>query len=115
MLNRKTVVKPFITLIVAFSLAGCSAQQSQSMGMRSSTVTKTPQQMTNLELCETYAYGRSATHTKVAIASEWSRRGVSQSYCKKIREELFITSILKKLADSEELPESKQAKPVQLK
>lgn len=99
--------------LVTMSLMGCSAQQAQSLGMRSSTVQHVPQRMTNLELCETHAYGRSAKHSRVAIASEWSRRGLSHKYCDKIRKELYITTTVKKLANIEERPRSKQAQPVQ--
>ncbi|KLV07275.1 hypothetical protein ABT56_07030 [Photobacterium aquae] len=98
---------------VAVFLNGCSAQQSEKLGMRSGTVTKTPQQMTNLEICETYAYGRKSTQSRFAIASEWSRRGISKKYCEKIRGELFVTSVVKKLADMEEKPDSRTVKPVQ--
>ncbi|MCW8330852.1 hypothetical protein MD588_18835 [Photobacterium sp. SDRW27] len=107
------VVKSVTLGLVTLSLLGCSAQQAQSLGMRSSTVQQVPQRMTNLELCETYAYGRSAKHSRVAIASEWNRRGLSHKYCDKIRKELYITTAVKKLANAEERPASKQAKPVQ--
>lgn len=106
------LVKSVMAGIVTASLLGCSAQQAQSLGMRNSTVKHSPQQMTNLELCETYAYGRKAVHTRVAMASEWSRRGLSHSYCDKIRNELYLTTVVKKLANIEEQPASKKAKPV---
>ncbi|MCQ1059877.1 hypothetical protein ACQKPX_21850 [Photobacterium sp. DNB23_23_1] len=115
-LNMVRRTLPIKTIFVALSLtvlAGCSSSQSQELGMRSSTVTKTPQQMSNLEICETYAFGRKATHTRVAIASEWNRRNISHAYCDKIRNELYLTALLKKLANAEEKPGSNQVQPVQ--
>ncbi|PSU10334.1 hypothetical protein C9J03_12150 [Photobacterium gaetbulicola] len=113
MIRRSKPIKTALVALCLSILAGCSSSQSQQLGMRSSTVTKTPQQMTNLEICETYAFGRRATHTRVAIASEWNRRNISHAYCNKIRNELYITSFLKKLADAEERPPSNQVQPVQ--
>ena len=113
MIRRSKSLQTALIALCLSSLAGCSSSQSQQMGMRSSTVTKTPQQMSNLEICETYAFGRRATHTRVAIASEWNRRNMSHAYCNKIRNELYLTSFLKKLANAEETPPSNQVEPVQ--
>ncbi|CAG20244.1 hypothetical protein [Photobacterium profundum] len=74
------------------ALSGCSAKQSQQLGMRSNTVTKVSQQMSNLELCETYLYGRSTTQTHFAIASEWNRRGLSRKYCEETINQLYISA-----------------------
>jgi len=106
------LAKSVTLVLVTMSLLGCSAQQSQSLGMRNSKVQHVPQKMTNLELCETYAYGRSAKHSRVAIASEWNRRGLSHKYCDNIRKEFYITTTIKKLANIEERPKSKQVRPV---
>ncbi|WP_299018673.1 hypothetical protein [uncultured Photobacterium sp.] len=68
--------------------------------------------MTNLELCETFAYSRKAKHSRVAIASEWTRRGLSHKYCDKISNEYYLTTAIKKLANTEEKPKSKKVQPV---
>ncbi|MDX1301769.1 hypothetical protein [Photobacterium sp.] len=81
-----------ILATAALAMTGCTANQASQVGMRSSTVTKTAQQMSNLEICETYAYGRSTTQTRVAIASEWTRRGLNHKYCDEIVNELYITA-----------------------
>ena len=86
--------------------------QAEALGLRSSKVTKTPQQMSNMEICETYAFGRKATHTRAAIASEWTKRGINRKYCDKIRKQWYVTTTVKALANAEEKPRSKKVQPV---
>jgi len=101
--------------IAIVALSGCSAKQSQQLGMRSSTVTKVSQQMSNLEICETYLYGRSSTQTHFAIASEWSRRGLSRKYCEETINQLYISALAAWLVDNKDKKETEDAvKPVPL-
>lgn len=88
--------------VVTASLVGCSANQSRSLGMRSSTVKSSPQRMSNVELCETYLYGRKAKHSRFAISSEYRRRGLSKSYCSKANDEYYLATMVKKLVKAEE-------------
>lgn len=85
--RTRQCVKPALVLLSLTLLSGCSAMQAEALGLRSSKVMKTPQQMSNLEICETYAYGRQSKHTRVAIASEWTKRGINRKYCDKIRKD----------------------------
>lgn len=114
--RTRLCVKPALVLLSLVCsltlLSGCSAMQAEALGLRSSKVMKTPQQMSNLEICETYAYGRQSKHTRVAIASEWTKRGINRKYCDKIRKEWYVTKAAKALVNIEEKPASNKVKPV---
>ncbi|WP_281222767.1 hypothetical protein [Photobacterium sanguinicancri] len=99
--------------LLSFGLVGCSSQQTQQLGLRSSTVYSSPQQMSNQELCDTYVHGRDSVHTRFAIASEWSRRGLSIKYCKEKNQELFITTAVKALAGISSETKKENANAVQ--
>ncbi|WP_261856948.1 hypothetical protein [Photobacterium sanguinicancri] len=99
--------------LLSFGLVGCSSQQTQQLGLRSSTVYSSPQQMSNQELCDTYVHGRDSVHTRFAIASEWSRRGLSTKYCKEKNQELFITTAVKALAGISSETKKENANAVQ--
>ncbi|MGR5077949.1 hypothetical protein [Photobacterium swingsii] len=105
-----------VTLFSVFTfsaLTGCSSQQTQQLGLRSSTVTSVPQQMSNQEICDIYVHGRDSVHTRFAIASEWNRRGLSIKYCKDKNQELFITTLAKTLVGISSETKKENANAVQ--
>ncbi|WP_295894344.1 hypothetical protein [uncultured Vibrio sp.] len=78
-------------LLSAIVLQGCSNQQASSVGMRKSTITSYPQNMTNIELCETLYFSRSTTQTKAAIGAEFNKRGLKRSWCVEQNNKLYIS------------------------
>ncbi|MEZ9230655.1 hypothetical protein AB4259_06175 [Vibrio amylolyticus] len=82
----------FMTIsLVVIILQGCSNQQASAVGMRQSTVTQYPQNMTNIELCETLYFSRSTTQTKASIGAEFNKRGLKRSWCVEQNNKLYIT------------------------
>ncbi|MCK6262911.1 hypothetical protein KP803_06420 [Vibrio sp. ZSDE26] len=81
-------------LMMAIAIQGCSNQQASAVGMRKSTVTAYPQNMTNTQLCETLYYSRSSTQTKAAIGSEFNRRGLSRSQCDEQNKKLYLVKAI---------------------
>ncbi|WP_159065043.1 hypothetical protein [Thaumasiovibrio subtropicus] len=85
-----------VVLVLSLSLlSGCSTQSLNRMGMGNSPVTVYPQYMSNSELCEIQIYGRPTTQTRVAVASEYTRRGLNGDYC----ERLYTRNVVGKLYD----------------
>ncbi|CAH0535883.1 hypothetical protein [Vibrio marisflavi] len=76
-------------------LAGCTEHQANEMGIGNGTVTNYPQNMTNMELCQTLYFSRPTTQTRVAVASEFDRRKLDYSSCKAQYDENFLSAFIK--------------------
>jgi len=86
----------------AILLSGCSNQQASQLGMRGSPVTAYPQNMTNMQLCETLYYKRPTTQTKVAIGAEFNKRRLNKLWCDNEYKKWYIESAVEALASSTE-------------
>lgn len=94
-------------------LTACSNSQSAQMGMRSSVIYAYPQNMSNMQLCETLYFGRPTTQTKAAIGAEFNRRRLSKSWCEKQYRMSYLERLARSItAPSEPQPEVTQ--PIQL-
>ncbi|WP_413111337.1 hypothetical protein [Thaumasiovibrio sp. DFM-14] len=100
-------MKTYIVALCCLVLTACSSQQMNKVGLSGSTVNAYPQQMSDSELCEIQIYGRSTTQTRVAVAAEYSRRGLNGRYC----ERLYTSNALTKLYDRFVASETKEAQP----
>nr|WP_159063841.1 hypothetical protein [Thaumasiovibrio occultus] len=78
-----TLIFPLGIVMASVSVLGCSSQQMRSVGIGNSPVTAYPQHMTDEQLCEIQIYGRQSTQTKVAVAAEYTRRGLTGDFCHK--------------------------------
>lgn len=113
--HKQLKLSALVAIIIAATVSGCSSKQTQALGLRSSTVSSTPQQMSNQEICDVYVHGRNSVHTRFAVASEWNRRGLSRDYCEEKNTELFITKAVKALAgisDKKKAENANAVKPV---
>ncbi len=72
-----------VLMMCTVLVSGCSNQQLQTAGIGGATVNAYPQNMTNSQLCEIQIYGRPTTQTRVAVASEYTRRGLNGDYCER--------------------------------
>ncbi|WP_242446235.1 hypothetical protein [Photobacterium angustum] len=83
-----------ITTVFVF-MVGCSSHQAQELGLGGGQVNGYAQNMTNAQLCSIYLKERTSNQTRAAIASEWSRRGLSRAYCKEKANEWYLTKFAK--------------------
>ncbi|UPR25422.1 hypothetical protein ITG08_01040 [Vibrio cyclitrophicus] len=102
--NMKKVAFWLMLVTASLVIMGCSAKQASRLGFRQSTVTRNAQQMSNIEVCEVQLYRRSTTQSRAAVASEWSRRKLSRSYCDDALNELYIATFTKWLMKENKSP-----------
>ncbi|GAD88488.1 MULTISPECIES: hypothetical protein [Vibrio] len=85
------IKKYFIVLLVAL-LAGCTHNQAKALAINTSSVNVYPQNMTNIQLCDTLFYGRHTNQTLAAIGSEFNRRKLSKTWCDQAGNKWYLTS-----------------------
>lgn len=94
----------FIAISVIL-LSACSEHQANEMGIGNGTVSSYPQNMTNMELCQTLYFSRPTTQTRVAIGAEFDRRKLDYTGCKAQYDKNFLSALFeqyeaKQAADS---------------
>ncbi|MCL9781646.1 hypothetical protein M9194_09430 [Vibrio sp. S4M6] len=81
--------------ISAILLAGCTEHQANELGVGNGTVNSYPQNMSNMQLCQTLYFSRPTDQTRVAIGAEFDRRHLDYQSCKARYNQTFLTTLIK--------------------
>ena len=82
-------------------LSACSHHQEAQLGLRSSSVNAYPQNMNNMQLCETLYYHRASNQTRAAIGAEFNRRRLNKSWCHKAYNATWLDALVTKIQQHE--------------
>ncbi|WP_119005716.1 hypothetical protein [Vibrio ezurae] len=85
------MIKKFLVVLSISLLAGCTHNQVKALSLNTSSVNTYPQNMTDLQLCDTLYFGRPSNQTLAAIGSEFNRRKLSKSWCLHVTNRWYLT------------------------
>lgn len=92
------MLRPCLMALALVTLFGCSEHQENELGLGNGSVSSYPQNMSDMQLCQTLYFSRPTNQTRVAIGAEFDRRKLSYQQCKTAYDQNALSALIKAIS-----------------